>query len=884
MEQGIINNIVSKEALDQLTRLEASLNKLESVISSINNKPVSNDGNQEQYAKLQKQLIAVQQAEEKLNQERLRTKEHEEKLQQQEIKTEEQKKKNVKLTNEEKEAVRESNRIKKLTETINKSQEGSFNRLNAQYKLNVLNLNKMSEAERKNTIEGQKLEAETKDLRDKMISLNESTSDHTLKVGRYADALGGLPGPIGAATTSLKTLSKSFMALLANPIVLGITAVIGVFAALFKAFKSTDEGAVKLAGTWKAIKNITDILIDRLDSFRQVLVDIFTFDFKSLKEHAKDAFQGIGESINNAAKSGMLYIETMDDIDDREKATLIHKANLRREIAELTTATRNKTLSDKERIKAGEEAKQKELELLLIDRRHAKERLNAATMDLLAHQGRIKISRKELDAYLEMNEAEFESEKAKQGKFSDFYNKNEQAFQELQKQKSEYIDLDSDYLNGIRRLDTQLNSLKKEISDERTKKAIENQKKALDEQGKSVDNVALSLRAVINRYKELSKSEDVTAKERLYALQMAAALEKNSIIELAKFKKKAAKGNSNDIKKIEIETSQALEAIDKQLYADIQSWADKADKERVEKHKQTLDSINNILKASNDEYIQTLQANFEREKNIRSQISELNNEITANSWDFAKQAASSYFDWYNERLDNQSEKYEQEENAKLKALEDSHKKGILSDTEYEAQRAAIQDEANANQDELDRKSRQAQKEAFLIQQAVAIAQIWFEAYKAYALAQTQAIAFPVLAPFYEAYGTKILVSAGVNTAILAAQSIPYFKEGGEMERDGMAMVGDGYKKEYVVTPRGQVYITPDIPTIVNMEKGSTIYPDASSFMNEYINKMYVDTSKIESKLDKIVYAINSQKQPEKKDRLIDYMKYHRMYGRDAKGN
>ena len=146
------------------------------------------------------------------------------------------------------------------------------------------------------------------------------------------------------------------------------------------------------------------------------------------------------------------------------------------------------------------------------------------------------------------------------------------------------------------------------------------------------------------------------------------------------------------------------------------------------------------------------------------------------------------------------------------------------------------------------------------------------------------VAYKPNTAFYEAYGTKILVSAGVNTAILAAQSIPYFKEGGEMERDGMAMVGDGYKKEYVVTPRGQVYITPDIPTVVNMEKGSTIYPDASSFMNEYINKMYVDTSKIENKLDKIVYAINSQKQPEKKDRLIDYMKYHRMYGRDAKGN
>ena len=77
-----------------------------------------------------------------------------------------------------------------------------------------------------------------------------------------------------------------------------------------------------------------------------------------------------------------------------------------------------------------------------------------------------------------------------------------------------------------------------------------------------------------------------------------------------------------------------------------------------------------------------------------------------------------------------------------------------------------------------------------------------------------------------------------------------------------------------------------MPTIIGMEKGSTIYPDASSFLNEYINKMVMvnqslDTRKLEKKLDKVIEAIENNKQPIQKEKLIDYMKYHRMYGRDA---
>ena len=46
-----------------------------------------------------------------------------------------------------------------------------------------------------------------------------------------------------------------------------------------------------------------------------------------------------------------------------------------------------------------------------------------------------------------------------------------------------------------------------------------------------------------------------------------------------------------------------------------------------------------------------------------------------------------------------------------------------------------------------------------------------------------------------------------------------------MEKSGMALVGDGGKHEMIETPSGQMYITPDVPTLTDIPKNSIIYPD-----------------------------------------------------------
>lgn len=88
--------------------------------------------------------------------------------------------------------VNEQARIAKLTVQVNNSAVGSYNQLAAQYELNKIKLNAMSQEQRRAVDIGQKLEEETKRIYQQMIFLQEATGNHRLSVGNYAKTWNGL--------------------------------------------------------------------------------------------------------------------------------------------------------------------------------------------------------------------------------------------------------------------------------------------------------------------------------------------------------------------------------------------------------------------------------------------------------------------------------------------------------------------------------------------------------------------------------------------------------------------------------------------------------------------------------------------------------------------
>lgn len=96
--------------------------------------------------------------------------------------------------------------ITKLTIQLNRSAEGSYDALSAQYGLNKIRLNAMTQAERENTDVGRRLEQETAAIYEKMNNLQKATGKYTLQVGNYELATKNL-------TKELKEMQKELAAM-----------------------------------------------------------------------------------------------------------------------------------------------------------------------------------------------------------------------------------------------------------------------------------------------------------------------------------------------------------------------------------------------------------------------------------------------------------------------------------------------------------------------------------------------------------------------------------------------------------------------------------------------------------------------------------------------
>lgn len=132
-----------------------------------------------------------------------------------------------------KQAQKEKNDIDKLMVRIATSQEGSYNRLSAQYRLNKIRLNEMSEAERHGTEAGRALEAESKRIYERMSELQKATGKYTLEVGHYENAMRALPAPLRNLTTGFSQMSMSLKSIGRSDLPLGAKALQGFGTVMF---------------------------------------------------------------------------------------------------------------------------------------------------------------------------------------------------------------------------------------------------------------------------------------------------------------------------------------------------------------------------------------------------------------------------------------------------------------------------------------------------------------------------------------------------------------------------------------------------------------------------------------------------------------------------
>lgn len=164
--------------------------------------------------------------------------------------------------------IKEANQIAQLQATIASSAEGSYNRLSAQYALNKIRLNQMSQAEREAADSGKKLEAETAAIYQQMIKLQEATGNYKLSVGHYQKTWDGLGISISQVVRELPAAAVSL-----NTFFLGISDNIPMVVDEINRLRAQNK---LLQAEGKATVSVTKSIVKALFSWNAVLVVILT--------------------------------------------------------------------------------------------------------------------------------------------------------------------------------------------------------------------------------------------------------------------------------------------------------------------------------------------------------------------------------------------------------------------------------------------------------------------------------------------------------------------------------------------------------------------------------------------------------------------------------
>lgn len=199
--------------------------------------------------------------------------------------------------------IREANQIAQLQATIANSAEGSYNRLSAQYALNKIRLNQMSAAEREAADSGKKLEAETNEIYQQMIKLQEATGNYRLSVGHYQKTWDGLGISISQVVRELPAAAVSL-----NTFFLGISNNIPMVVDEINRLRKQNES---LAAEGKEQISVTKSVVKSLFSWNTALVVLLTV----FSMYGKEIIAWIDKTLagRDAAKS---FEDALEDLND----------------------------------------------------------------------------------------------------------------------------------------------------------------------------------------------------------------------------------------------------------------------------------------------------------------------------------------------------------------------------------------------------------------------------------------------------------------------------------------------------------------------------------------------------------------------------------------
>lgn len=746
------------------------------------------------------------------------------------------------------------NQINKLQAKLVNSLEGSYDKLSAQYSLNKIALNKMSDAERKNTKIGKDLEEQTREIYEEMKNLQEATGKHTLSVGDYSKATEGLlakleefPGAAGGVVGGFNNMTKAARKFIANPIVLVIAAIVGGLVALFNIFKRTSAGADLLAKGSAALEGVMSALTGIVNTLYQGLLKVFEDPqqamenfWKTLKKSIVNRFEALLELVGlvgkafkalwerdlaklkeTASDAGAALVQLGTGMDEEQQKQFA------KAIAETTARIKEQALAfaaleeARRATRRGNRELEKQVENLITQEELLKaiaddttksfaEREKAAADAAEITLKRAGIQQKIARSNLAIINRELSLRKRNGEDVEDLLDQQLEAYKTLRGAQR-------DYLLSVRDNEKRIS----ELTQDRLEKDLDILIDGFDNQ-KTINEkiIADTSRTFNERNKKLAETrllfENSFAKQ-IETIQKFTGVQVNANELIAESDAVVLNEKIRALGLSEIIEGRLLEIIrDRRT----------ATQDLAEAEKDLLDEQFEAQKKALDKEIKARADAEEKKKNIIEKANETRIRLQEQLGETIKNLVATSVDAVLQLRVNSVDK----EIAKNNEFYD---KLLSNENLSEDQREALEKKKEKDQEALQKKKEKREKQNFLIGQAFALGEIAIEAAKGVATATAQA---PLTFGASLGWIPLIIGTAAAQAGIVIAQAIPQLWTGGEITESGKVIVNDdpfnlkgSNYREVVEYPSGKLQFPKGKNKVMNLPKGAKVYPDYDSF-------------------------------------------------------
>lgn len=743
------------------------------------------------------------------------------------------------------------------------AQNASIKVLNAALQKNKDAYKALTTEEERASKEGQELlriiQAQDKEFKD----LNKTLGEHQANVGNYPGQLDKANAAAGALTPRLYamgqgilTATKAAVAFIATPLGLILTGIALALAPLVSYLRNTGDGMDFVEKKTTGLKNGFGALLDAVNETGQSVFDTDTSLGKFVKtmftanpivlqfvgaiELLRAAFPGLAKRFDEARQAGERFADLMDEINTQREFDAVAFAKEENAIKRLVLQSKNRTLTEEQRIALVDEALSKESALSLKRVQSAQSELGAVVN--LA-KSRIKLEQQyenEEEAALALAEAADKSNTEIKAQLLD-------ALKALETARGEDIAI-------TEKLENQRDKLLDDAAakdEKRKEEALKRQQRlndaifALEEirlnreikQAPDIDtrvNKEIELEDL--RRKKLLANDDLIAKER-EAIEQKSEDTKNGI---------RTKGAEDQLKAQEAHIQKTIQARQAALDVEIAMIQEAA----IKAGTKTADVDKLILEAKKRNAEETIRLSIEQAERIlaiegltteeRAKLEQelaklkinLTNTVYQNLTDKEKESIENtrktldtirqiYQDFstaVGDLFGSLTDRRVQELDLQQQAIEEQRDKDLLNAGDNAKAKEGIEKNYQAQLAELEKKKIAAQQRQARFDKALALINVGINT--AAGITKTIAqLGLPLAIPFI----ALAAALGAIQAAAIIAKPIPKYAHGTSNHPGGLAVVGDGGGAELIRTG-GRAILSPASATLMDLPAGAEVIP------------------------------------------------------------